>query len=191
MGWVKAIVPTIPGAVGALILGAAATKPDEAISNLGGWVKSIIGFAPNWLSRPDADRWGLWIGGGLLTLAVIVWLLPTVIRWNSQRSWWQSKQRFTVPEAASVLCGISPDRYTKSGRAQALANDILSHIQTGDIPLSGERLSITFAMESMGRFDATPYPRKPEADIGSSVDRTALEKLAASRGLRIPWSKTK
>ena len=64
------------GGLGALMLGAAQTRPEDAISNLAGWF-DLFGFdhVPAFLATPGADDWGTTIGLGLMALSVLIWFL--------------------------------------------------------------------------------------------------------------------
>lgn len=54
---------------------AAQISPDEAISNLGGWLENISdASAPGWLAAETADLWGMRIGVLLVLVAFFIWV---------------------------------------------------------------------------------------------------------------------
>lgn len=63
------------GGMGAVMLSLAQTKPEDAISNLAGWLK-LVGFdtVPAFLATPQADNWGTATGIVLLVFSVSWWL---------------------------------------------------------------------------------------------------------------------
>lgn len=172
--------------IGTLILAGAATGPDDAISNLSGWADKIVGFSPRWLANPKADFWGILVGAILVAVSMGIWIWPLVVRSIDAHKWWQGKARFTISEAACVLCGISPSNFAKSERAKALANDILGGVRNGMIRVDGE----SWVAGNIGlAIGSTPsrYPKKPEATFDTLIEKNALEGFAKHRGFKLPW----
>jgi hypothetical protein len=176
-----------------------------------GWIGKIIGWL--WARAGDVSlaQW-LWAlvpataGATLLTylsdryLGAPIWALALIavfsmttffifaafIAFLFRKAWWSGKERFTITEAASVLCGISPSRYERSERAKALARDILGGVQGGHIRVAGEAYTVQNIGLVIGSHPSR-YPKKPEATYETLVGKNALEGLAKNRNLKLPW----
>jgi hypothetical protein len=73
------------GVAGAMLLAAAQTNPDEAISNIGGWigkVGDVFGQArvPEFLATRAADDWASVIGSVLVAAAAVYWSKSALAR---------------------------------------------------------------------------------------------------------------
>jgi hypothetical protein len=73
MGKVATALNWVAGCVGTLLLAAAATKPDDAISNVAGWAE-LLGFSTlaNLLT-PSADGWAVAVGVLLIGFPAALW----------------------------------------------------------------------------------------------------------------------
>lgn len=62
------------GGLGALVLGAAQTRPEDAISNLAGWLELLgVNNVPSFLATTEADNWGTVVGITLVALSALWW----------------------------------------------------------------------------------------------------------------------
>lgn len=116
------------------------------------------------------------------TLFIIAAFITSLFR----KAWWSGKERFSVTEAACVLCGIKPSNYERSERARALARDILGGVQGGHIRVAGE----AFTAQNIGLVlgsHPSHYPKKPEATSDTLIGKNALEGFAKNRKLKLPW----
>jgi hypothetical protein len=73
MGRAASISKWAAGGTGGLIVAAAQTKPEDAVSNLSGWAK-ILGSdtLAVVLSAPNADLWATGVGISLLLSAIVL-----------------------------------------------------------------------------------------------------------------------
>lgn len=80
MGEGKSRVGPVAAVGSVTVIAAAQTKPEDAISNIGGWLKLLgIDRVPPFLATSETDAWVTAIGSALL-IASLVW-------------WWRNKRR--------------------------------------------------------------------------------------------------
>jgi hypothetical protein len=71
------------GGLGAVVLGAAQTRPEDAISNLAGWLELLgVNEVPGFIANQQADTWGTMVGIVLLLFGIAMW--------------WRNRQRSEV-----------------------------------------------------------------------------------------------
>lgn len=190
MGAIRSVGKYVLPVGGTIMLAAATTKPDDAISNLSGWADKVVGYSPSWLSNPNADNWGIWIGAALLAAALVTWTAPWAARLVRDRKWWYGKVRFTIPEAACLLCGLRPSQFDMQERAKALANDILGGVRNGMIRIDGEAWVTNNIGLALGP-NPSKYPKKPDATLDTLIGKNTLEGFAKNRGFKLPWPLSK
>src|SRR5258708_14154130 len=70
------------GGVGTLVVAAAQTKPEDAASNIAGWLKWVgVDRIPDALASAQADTWATAVGLLIVFLAAMAWLL-----WRKRRT---------------------------------------------------------------------------------------------------------
>jgi LPXTG-motif cell wall-anchored protein len=75
------------GGLGALVLGAAQTRPEDAISNLAGWLELLgANNVPSFLATTQADNWGTAIGITLIASSGLWWLWKRQNRQGNQQT---------------------------------------------------------------------------------------------------------
>lgn len=101
---IKSFLKWALGALGALIVFATQTKPEDAFSNLQGWTKLLgVDSPPAFLAEPKADAIGAVIGFCLIGAALFLW-------WRGRNS---SPDTTAQPEANKM-----PDRPTSLNDAK-------------------------------------------------------------------------
>lgn len=146
----------------------------DAFKNPGGLVAALIEFL-SWLIT---ERWFIALSGAVFGFAAGVWLDAYMVRRARQR-WWEGLHTLTVKSFSCLVAGIPEASYETSARATAVANEILSYINSGhtgvalEMPLYPAGIGPRYAPKSVG----------PEA----IVFKKDLERLAPSRGWSLPW----
>lgn len=101
------------GGAGAIMLGAAQTKPEDAISNLAGWLE-LIGFdaIPSFLATRQADNWGTAIGLALIALSGLIWY------WRRSRI--AEPETAAISGRAAVNLRLHPDYIAETAKQRAI-----------------------------------------------------------------------
>jgi len=182
------------GVVGALLLAAApiitSTSYEMARANGMSYVPATVTAAK-----------AVW--GGFSTLFGSPWVfIPVVIivtagltylgltkfnRFNGGQKWWDGVQRLTVRRAACALADNLPEgKFEESPRAKALAEEILSLINHGHMPLADERTEIGSVVRAATSTDMGPYGKK-DRTYNALISVKTLNNFARGRGLKLPW----
>jgi hypothetical protein len=108
-------------------------------------------------------------------------------RFNGGQKWWVGVQRLTVRRAACALADNLPEeKFEVSPRAKALAEEILSLINHGHMPLADERTEIGSIVRAATSTDMGPYGKK-DRTYNALISVRTLNSFARGRGLKLPW----
>jgi hypothetical protein len=108
-------------------------------------------------------------------------------RFNGGQKWWVGIQRLSVRRAACALADNLPEhRFEQSPRAKILAEELLSLINHGHMPLADERYEIGAALKAFNDPVHGPYGKK-DRTFNALISIKTLNSFARGRDLKLPW----
>lgn len=130
----------------------------------------------------------LFVGGG-----ATFYVMKTFNKYNAGQKWWVGLQRLSIRRAACALANNLPEsEFDSSPHARALAEDILSLVNHGHMPLADERPSLAnigaalSAASQTGPNNIGPYGKK-DRTVNALVLISTLNAFARERKLALPW----
>lgn len=108
-------------------------------------------------------------------------------RFNGGKNWWAGVQRVTIRRAACALADNLPEeRFDQSPRAKALAEELLSLVNHGHMPLADERINIGAAIRASTDQLHGPFGKK-DRTCNAFISVKTLNDFARGRRLKLPW----
>lgn len=170
----------------------------QAIAERWGWSTAIADIvAPENGPSPVAELvstpWFLATFLVALGVAGGIWIDVATRAFDRRRSnklWWLGLHTFSVRSFSCLVAGIQDADFENSSRAKAVANEILSYVNSGHIPLAMEMKEIR--EQSLRLQDRHLDDLKPPYSIKSVgpeaiVFKRDLEGLARVRQWNLPW----
>jgi LPXTG-motif cell wall-anchored protein len=163
---VKRALPSFLAFLGAVIVFAGQTGPDQALANLGSWLKAAgLGDATQWI-------WASGLTGSATAAGLVLLATAGLLFWKRRRSRPIHPARFAIP-ATPASAPLIPPSTNASG-----ANPLLTQIDTVIDRL--ERATEAYASDPEGFFKLPKYSRL-RVQVKELDDLTTAVKLAVRR----------
>lgn len=90
-------IGSLIAAIGGLIMAAASVSPENAVSNLAAWAKSLgVNDIPPWLVTPSTDNWGFIVGAVIFSVSIAI-------------TFWQ-RRRYPITPKPNTASNLSESR---------------------------------------------------------------------------------
>lgn len=130
------------GGAGAIMLGAAQTKPEDAISNLAGWLELFgISNVPSYLATTQADNWVTSIGLAFIAFSALLWSrrrkLPAEVTLCQSSHWMPLHKALHYLVYDTNWAEHQPEPSNKHAFDHVVGDEFLERLARGEINARG------------------------------------------------------
>ena len=164
-----------------------------------GWDRLLLLLDPRITSIATTPL-ALALSAFVVGVAVGVWIYWAATKFDRSRevakddvdfglgnAWARGLRSFAIRDAAAAFAGISPQKWSESGRAQAITVDLLSQVSNGSVGTPEDYIPRGDGRNSVHPVGAPVFGPKPSVTIGTIVDVRGLADYARERDVEFDW----